>query len=403
MDILKMLLIFASIIIVLKLKKPLFLSIIAATVATALLFQLPVELFFFTLLKSAISWGTLSILLVFYLITFLQRMLEKRGSLNLAQLSLDRLFNNRRITASLAPLFLGLLPSASVVVICGEIVDKSVGDYLTTEEKAFITTYYRHIPESVLPTFSSVIIGITLTQGVVSIASFLIAMLPMVILMVALGYLFYLRRIPKETFRPSSDNKLKDLLNLLKGSWPILLIIALILAFNIPVYIASIISIVLFVFAGRFQPTELVPFVKSAFEKNLLISTFFIMLFKDVLSATGVISTLPESFSKLPLPEFIIFSLIFFFGTVVGGSQAIIVIGIPLVFMTITNAGLPIFVLLMGMTFVANQLTPTHVCLPVTAEYFHISFGTLAKKSLPIVLLLSAAFIAYYFVLTLFL
>lgn len=403
MDILKLLLIFASIIIVLKLKKPLFLSIIAATVATALLFQLPVELFCFTLLKSAISWSTFSILLVFYLITFLQRMLEKRGSLNLAQQSLDHLFNNRRITASLAPLFLGLLPSASVVVICGEIVDKSVGDYLTTEEKAFITTYYRHIPESVLPTFSSVIIGITLTQGVVSIASFLIAMLPMVILMVALGYLFYLRRIPKETFRPSSDNKLKDLLNLLKGSWPILLIIVLILAFNIPVYIASIISIVLFIFVGRFQPTELVSFLKSAFEKNLLISTFFIMLFKDVLSATGVISTLPESFSKLPLPEFIIFSLIFFFGTVVGGSQAIIVIGIPLVFMTITNAGLPIFVLLMGMTFVANQLTPTHVCLPVTAEYFHISFGTLVKKSLPIVLLLSTAFIAYYFVLTLFL
>lgn len=92
-------------------------------------------------------------------------MLEKRGSLNLDQESLNHLFNNRRVTASLAPLFLGLLPSASIVVICGQIVDRTVGNDLTTEEKAFITTFYRHIPESFLPTSASVMIGITLTQG----------------------------------------------------------------------------------------------------------------------------------------------------------------------------------------------------------------------------------------------
>lgn len=129
MEILKLFLVFAIIVFVLKLKKPLYLSIITATVAAAFLFQLPIGLFFSILFKAAISWNTISILLVFYLITFLQRMLEKRGSLNMAQQSLDRLFNNRRFTASLAPLFLGLLPSASVVVICGEIVQKNVGKY----------------------------------------------------------------------------------------------------------------------------------------------------------------------------------------------------------------------------------------------------------------------------------
>lgn len=402
MDVLKLFLVFIAMIVVLRLKKPLFMAILAATVTTALVFQLPVKLFFFTLLESAISWGTLSILLIFYLIMFLQRMMEKRGSLILSQQSLDHLFHNRRITAALAPLFLGLLPSASVVLICGEIVDKIVDNDLTKEEKAFVTSYYRHIPEGVLPTYSAIILGLSLTGGVVSASSFILAMFPMVVLMVTLGYLFYLRKISKEIALPSEDSKRRSLLNLFKGIWPVLLIITLILALDIPVYIATIISIVLFAFVGRFRLMELAPFIKSSFEKNLLISTFFIMQFKDVLSATGVISSLPEVFATLPLPEFVIFALIFFFGTVVGGSQAIIVIGIPLAFMTITNAGLPLFVLLMGMTFIANQLTPTHVCLPIISEYFQISFGSLVKKSLPIVLILATAFIAYYFILILF-
>jgi integral membrane protein (TIGR00529 family) len=403
MEVIKLLTVFSVLVIVLKLKKPLFVSIIAGIISAALLFHMSIKAFFLTLFNAAISWNTISILLVFYFITFLQRMLEKRGSLHLAQQSLDRLFNNRRITASLAPLVLGLLPSASIVVICGEIVQRSVGDNLSTEEKAFVTSYYRHIPESVLPTFSSIIIAISLTQGAVTVGAFMVGMIPMVIALVMLGYVFYLRRIPKETMVPPSDNKWNDFLNLCKGCWPIALIIALILILNFPVYIAATISILLFIFTDHFKLSELKPFVKSAFEVNLLISTFFIMLFKDVLSATGVISTLPDLFSKLPLPEFLIFSLIFFFGTVIGGSQAIAVIGIPLVFTAIPDAGLPMFILLMGIAFAANQITPTHVCLPIAAEYFKISFGALVAESIPVVTSFCAILVAYYFLLILFL
>lgn len=280
MDIIKLLTVFTVIVIVLKLKKPLFISIIAGIITTALLFQIDIITFFSTLLNVAINWDTISILLVFYIITFLQRMLEKRGSLNLAQQSLDRLFNNRRITASLAPLFLGLLPSASVVVICGEVVQKSVGDYLSTEEKAFVTSYYRHIPESILPTFSSIIIAINLTQGAVTVGSFMIGMLPMVIALAILGHIFYLRRIPKETRMPPSDNKWNDLLNLCKGSWPVVLIIGLILIFNIPVYIAAAISVLIFIFTDRFKLSELKLFVKSAFEANLLSARFLLCCLK---------------------------------------------------------------------------------------------------------------------------
>ncbi|GAB6179645.1 hypothetical protein JCM14036_09640 [Desulfotomaculum defluvii] len=55
---------FFVIVIVLKLKKPLYLSMIAGTIATAFLFQISIKTFFSTLLNAAISWNTISILLV---------------------------------------------------------------------------------------------------------------------------------------------------------------------------------------------------------------------------------------------------------------------------------------------------------------------------------------------------
>ncbi len=400
MEMLKLTAILAVMVLVLRLKKPLYLAVVAAIVATAVLFWMNIGLFFSTILKAAVSWSTLSVLLLFYLITYLQRMLEARGSLQLAQQSLDKLFNNRRWTASLAPTFLGLLPSASVVALCGEVVDKCVGDALPTEEKAFIASYFRHLPESILPMFSSIMISISLTQGVVTAGPFIIAMLPMVVVMAILGYVFFLRKVPKETSLPKSESKAADLKSLFRGCWPVVLIVVMILAFPVPVYIATIVAITLLVFVGKFSFGELRSFVGPAFEKNLLFSTFFILLFKDVLAATGVIAALPGIFSALPLPEVAIFSLIFFIGTIIAGSQAIAALGIPLAFLTIPNAGLPLFVLLMGLAWAANQITPTHVCLSVITSYFKISLGALAKKSVPVLAVFCAVLVAYYWLLT---
>jgi len=126
------------------------------------------------------------------------------------------------------------------------------------------------------------------------------------------------------------------------------------------------------------------------------------MIFKDVLLATHVIESLPSLFANLPISDALIFALIFFVGTLVGGSQAITVIALPLVFLTIPEAGLSIFILVMGMAFIANQLTPTHVCLPITAEYFKIDFSALVKQSLPTVGAYIVILYAYYELLNVF-
>ena len=322
MDILKLFIVFCVIILVMWLKKPISIAVLAATVVTILIYRLPIAAACSAMVKGATSWTTIEALLVFYSITFLQRMLEKRQNLRNCQVALNGLFNNRRINASIAPFLLGCLPAASTVLICGPIVRDSVGDYLSTPEKAAVTSYFRHISESFLPTYTTIFIAVGLTNGAVSVSSFVLAMLPMVAALFVTGYLVYLRKIPKDTGMVPDHPKAYYWKLLAQSAWSIALAILIILIFKLPVELAVLICIIINVFVNRFSPKELVPFFKTAFEARLLVSTWLVMIFKEVLAATGVIELLPEFFSALPIPTFLVFALIFFFGTIVAGSQA---------------------------------------------------------------------------------
>lgn len=399
-DIIKLVVVFLIIVIVLKLKRPLSLGILLSIVATAILYQIPAITFGSLLIKGVTSWSTISVILILYCITFLQRLLERKSQLKKAQKDLNGIFNNRRINASLAPIFIGLLPSAAAAIICGDIVSDACRDDLSTDEKAFVTSYFRHIPESFLPTYASVIIMSELCG--VPVPEFIIGMIPLVIILYILGYVFYLRKLPKETGDPPSENKLKNFIDLIKHLWSLILIIVLILAFKLDTLIAILIVTVLSFFVYGFKFKDISELLKSAFEPKLILSTLFIMIFKEVITYTGVITLLPEAFSLLPIPTFLVFALIFFFGSVVSGSTAIIAICTTMAFTAIPGSGMPLMVLLMSFSYAAMQISPTHVCLAVVVDYFKTDTSGIVKKTIPVISVFCVITVLYYLLLTLF-
>ncbi len=256
------------------------------------------------LVRGAVRWDTIQLLLVLYLITFLQRMLEKRGCLTSAKDALDGLFNSRRVDASAAPALLGMLPAVGTVLICGDIVRQSTDGFLKTEEQACVTSYYRHVSELFFPTYTSILIAVDLSAGKVSVGGFTLAMLPMLAVLMAIGWLFYLRRIPKDAGFFAGRPKAFYWKLLLRSLWTIIFTVILIVAFGVPVHIAVLACIVCNLFVGRFGWKELRPFFASAFEARLMISTLLIMMFKEVLAAAGVISALPAFFHRCRFRRF---------------------------------------------------------------------------------------------------
>lgn len=284
----------------------------------------------------------------------------------------------------IAPFIIGLLPTVGAVLIACPIVNNACGDYLTTEEKCFVTSYYRHISEAFLPTYGAILLALKLTC--IDMTAFVIAMIPMVIVLFLLGYLFYVRKIPKEIGLEMTISKFPDVKNLFISLWSLALTIILILVFKIPVYLAVIPVIILSLYVNRFTWDEIKPMFKSAFEERLIFTTIIIMIFKEVLFHTGVIERLPGYFSLLQIPSVLIFSLIFFFGPLVAGAQTMIALALPLAYASIPNGGLALMILLMNILYISMQISPTHICLAVVVEDYGVSFIDLVKKSIPVLI-----------------
>lgn len=393
-NIIKILIVFLIIVIGLRKFKNLPVSILLGAATATLLFRMGFIYALSVAARALTDKLTIITVLAFYTITFLQRMMEKRGQLDLAQKALNGVFNNRRINASLAPAFIGMLPSAAAVTICGAIVDKAGEKHVTTEEKAFIASYYRHIPEAFLPTYSSIIIGVQLTGQ--SMGEFIMLTMPLVALLAILGYVFYLRKIPKETGSPPSTDKKRDMADVFRSFWTILLTITLIMVFDLQVYVSVTIAIVANVFINKFKWVELRPMFFSAFEKRLILTTICVMIFKDIILETGIVHSLPATLSTLPIPSFLTFFVIFFFGTIISGQQSINVVGLPLAFASIPGSGTPLLVFLMAVGYSAMQMSPTHICLAVITEYFEVGMGALVKKTIPVIVSFCIILSAYY-------
>lgn len=402
MDLINLILVFGIIIAVMSLHKPLALALISASAAAVILYQLPFNVAAGAIWRGATEWSTIEVVLVFYTIMFLTEMLRMRRDFDGTEKALNGLFHNSRVNASLAPFLLGLLPGPGTVLMCGPIVRKSAGDHLNKAEQASITSYFRHISESFLPTYTDIFISISLTQGLVTPGMFVTAMIPIVLILFLCGYLVYLRRIPQETQSESGRTRTEWFALLVKSIWTILLIVLLILIFNMKVELAVLVAIILNIFIRHFQLREIGTLLIKALDGNLLVSTWVTMIFKEILAATGVIGDLPGYFERLPIPEFVIFALIFFVGAMVSGSQAIRVLMIPTVIASLREgqSALPIFVLCMCMSYASMQLTPLHICLLVCSEDFKVTLGAMIRKTIPIIMLFILFAFVYYGVLT---
>ncbi len=394
MEIIFLAVVFFVIILLLALKRPLWQAVLGGLAATVILYRIPVLSAVQRTSNVFVNWSSLQVLVSLYLITYLQRMLEARNQIGLAAEDLNGLFYNRRITAMGSALFIGLLPSAAAMLLCAGIIEKATEGYLNKEQQAFVTTWIRHIPESSLPTYSSIILLCALSG--VPIGKFLIAMaIPFAVLLL-IPYFVYIRKIPKAPDALPSASRAKDAINLFRHLWSLLAILALILVGKLGVVPAVAIVIVRCIFVYRFSLADVKRMIFTAFEKKLILNTFLVLVLKEFIACTGVLEKLPRAMSGLPIPTWRAFALMAFVACVISGASGAVALTIPLAVAAMPAGGVPLAVLMAGMIHAGSQVSPTHVCLVVCSEYYKVPLGKLIKRTIPISIVFAAFMIIYY-------
>lgn len=341
---------------------------------------------------------TWDLLLCLYFVMCLEVELRKSGSLHGMVVTLRNIFSSNKVTLAFMPAFLGLLPSLGGARFSAPIVQEaSEGIAVDDEQKSAINLWFRHIFEFSNPLMPGVILACGIAN--VSIGDLIDQVGWVTILCFVLGWIFLiipLKITDLEKATNTQHDRTIDWKSLVLAFGPIVTSFLLIVAFNVQAALAMGLVVVAFIplYFWFKRPISVKSVFTESLDKKLFFNVVCILYFIQLLTVIGTLDEIVSVFNNSSLPQAVIIACLFFiFGVMTGMGQGYIAIVMPIVaLMAPGNIVLVGIAMVYGMA--GQMVTPTHLCILVTVEYFKCrlwkTIGKCGVLSLLMVLIFSA-------------
>lgn len=341
---------------------------------------------------------TWDLLLCLYFVMCLEVELRKSGSIHGMVVTLRNIFSSNKVTLAFMPAFLGLLPSLGGARFSAPIVQEaSEGIAVDDEQKSAINLWFRHIFEFSNPLMPGVILACGIAN--VSIGDLIDQVGWVTILCFVLGWIFLiipLKITDLEKATNTQHDRTIDWKSLVLAFGPIVTSFLLIVAFNVQAALAMGLVVVAFIplYFWFKRPISVKSVFTESLDKKLFFNVICILYFIQLLTVIGTLDEIVSVFNNSSLPQAVIIAcLSFIFGVMTGMGQGYIAIVMPIVaLMAPGNIVLVGIAMVYGMA--GQMVTPTHLCILVTVEYFKCrlwkTIGKCGVLSLLMVLIFSA-------------
>lgn len=341
---------------------------------------------------------TWDLLLCLYFVMCLEVELRKSGFLHGMVVTLRNIFSSNKVTLAFMPAFLGLLPSLGGARFSAPIVQEaSEGIAVDDEQKSAINLWFRHIFEFSNPLMPGVILACGIAN--VSIGDLIDQVGWVTILCFVLGWIFLiipLKITDLEKATNTQHDRTIDWKSLVLAFGPIVTSFLLIVAFNVQAALAMGLVVVAFIplYFWFKRPISVKSVFTESLDKKLFFNVVCILYFIQLLTVIGTLDEIVSVFNNSSLPQAVIIAcLSFIFGVMTGMGQGYIAIVMPIVaLMAPGNIVLVGIAMVYGMA--GQMVTPTHLCILVTVEYFKCrlwkTIGKCGVLSLLMVLIFSA-------------
>lgn len=341
---------------------------------------------------------TWDLLLCLYFVMCLEVELRKSGSLHGMVVTLRNIFSSNKVTLAFMPAFLGLLPSLGGARFSAPIVQEaSEGIAVDDEQKSAINLWFRHIFEFSNPLMPGVILACGIAN--VSIGDLIDQVGWVTILCFVLGWIFLIVPLkitdPEKATNTQHDRTI-DWKSLILAFGPIVTSFLLIVAFDVQAALAMGLVVVAFIplYFWFKRPISVKSVFTESLDKKLFFNIVCILYFIQLLTVIGTLDEIVNVFNNSALPQAVIIAcLSFIFGVMTGMGQGYIAIVMPIVaLMAPGNIVLVGIAMVYGMA--GQMVTPTHLCILVTVEYFKSrlwkTIGKCGVLSLLMILIFSA-------------
>jgi uncharacterized protein len=385
---LKILLILAAILLLVRFRVALSINLLCSAVVLGLLFNLPLKKIGECSFRGATDPETLLLTASLLLILIFSGIMKEMGMLARAVTALRGIFRDPRVIVAIIPAIMGILPIMGGAMLSAPLVSEVSEELkLSPERKTFLNYWFRHIWEFMLPTYPAVLLTATLVGT--PVAKICLMALPLTIASIGAGIFLgfpgatpALRHSVPSTRRQTLANAGSFLGNLL----PFFLILLLTLGLKIHLAYSLASVTVATVLYLRLRPPMVWRLVKENFSWEIVFLIWGIMIFKEILLAGGAMNSVARELSQMGMPPIVlVISLPFILGMITGYANALIGLGFPILlpFFQLHTPGFHYLMLAYVSGFSAVFLSPMHVCLVMTQEFFQADMKKVYRLLIP--------------------
>jgi len=400
LELIKLFLVFVLLVFLINKKIPIGWTLILGAIFLGILFELPLSALTLNMGKASIEPATIDLLITILLILLFGELLKCCGYFQDLTFALENLIKNIKLLLILIPATIGLLPMPAGAMMSAPMVEGVGNKYnLSPEMKVSVNYWFRHILEFTFPLYQGVIISASILN--VKISRIILAQIPLSLAMILSGVLFLNSKIKVERKNnPKTVEFVKNIDNAsmmglaFKGLWPVILVVLLNLILGMNLALALAVTIIFLFVIRKVSLKDIGSMIKRSFSLDIVILILGVMIFKKLITVSGGIGVIPQSLSNFGIsPVFAVCLVPFIVGILTGMSSAFVGISYPILFFFLSPNGVNYgyVMLAYGSGFTGVMLSPVHLCLVLTKDYFKASFRRVYLLILPAGLFLLAS------------
>ena len=389
----------------------------------------------------AFYFETAALIGLMALIDIFGRILKKTESLPRLMRALQALFADQRIALGGMPAVIGLLPMPGGAMVSAPVV-KEMADASATpvsaEDRTLVNYWFRHLWEYIFPVYPAVVAAATIWQ--VDLADLVTRQAVLTLAAVAAGLSLVLTRVKPMTKTapagPEADTsgaghdhspdaatdggKIAHVGAIAKGLAPIAAVLAIWYVLRmlgpapsgcgiidwkpwgkITVLVALVPVTAALVLIGRVPGRWLLERLRRCMPLDMFLLLVGVMAFQKVMAASGAVDGVSAELEGVPL-FVVIFGLPFIAGLLTGLAVAFVTMTFPLLVISgvvIADGGVDAAATVLAYAggYAGILLSPVHICLVLSREYFGASLGSVYRRlALPVGVVVTVAFVVYF-------
>jgi len=375
-DIIKLLIVLSFIVLLLRRKYRIGIVLLSASALLALLYLMSPQEIILNISAAVTNPITIKLGLSLIMIRVLEMILRENNLLAEMMESSKSLFRNRKLVIISMPMLIGILPSLGGAYFSAPMVNESTkGLKMSQEEKGFINFWFRHPWEYILPLYPGILLASAVSG--VELRTLIFINLPYAITMLLTGFLLSMRDVKGNVEYISVSRQG------LSSFIPIILIVLLVMVFKVELHISLIILVIgLFIFY-RYGVGKILKALKYGFALDVILLVLGVMLFKELMEGTGAVRNIGEFFVLKGIPIMpLLFILPFMSGFLTGITVGSVGSTFPLLLHMLHGSPLGAVSFAFASAILGVLLSPVHVCLILTKEYFNADIWMIYKKML---------------------